>query len=102
MEGMRGLPLAPLYRGARSPWSAEAPAHASGLLREVLLPTISPPVRASRAKHAGAGLTYADATNQNVITDSPVPWRTRKISEDEARRIASNIAKLPNLLGNGD
>ena len=26
----------------------------------------------------GARLTYADATSQNVITDSSVPWRTRK------------------------
>ena len=26
----------------------------------------------------GARLTYADATRQNVITNSSVPWRTRK------------------------
>ena len=39
-------------------------------------------------------LTYADATSQNVITNSPVPWRTRKIFEDETRRIEERMIGL--------
>jgi hypothetical protein len=80
MVGMRG----PLTGSAnrvmgKSPWSARLSAHTSTLSREEFTPYNFLPWWSSTER-----VNHADATSQNVITDSPVPLRTRKISEDRA------------------
>ncbi len=96
MEGMRGLPLAPLISRGRSPWSAEYPRTPQTLVRGVT------PYRPPGCM--GIDLR-ADATSQNVITHFPVPRRTRKISEDEGtphseqHRQAASLTRQRELKG---
>jgi hypothetical protein len=54
-----------------------------------------------RVEKIPGGLKVCDANGQSLAHVPNDAHMAKVLTEDEARRIASNIAKLPNLLGKG-